>query len=80
MQLSENQAVNLVMEKIINLSSYVDRVEPAESLVQEAVSRGSGTNKILLRFKSVSALILDLFQVMTKLYLCWIYPSTERDC
>jgi hypothetical protein len=42
----------MVMEKVINLSSYIDRIGPAEYLVQEAVSKGSGDDQ--------TALVLDL--------------------
>ncbi|ELR17464.1 protein phosphatase 2C domain containing protein [Acanthamoeba castellanii str. Neff] len=47
-----DRAVDMVMEKVINLSSYIDRIGPAEYLVQEAVSKGSGDDQ--------TALVLDL--------------------
>ncbi len=51
-QVTADRAVEMVLEKVINLSSYIDRIGPAEYLVQEAVSKGSGDDQ--------TALVLDL--------------------
>ncbi len=68
-QVSAKQAADILMEKIINLSSYYDAISPAEYLVQEAVNRGSGKKLNQLKLKMVEPIndpTLTKSKVMTK--------------
>jgi hypothetical protein len=57
-QVTADRAVDMVMEKVINLSSYIDRIGPAEYLVQEAVSKGSGTHRATITISTMLCALL----------------------